>query len=59
MSASELRSRLKADIPAPAAVEPAAFLEDELLPRAFAPVEPMAFALACTRVLWGAYGPRN
>ena len=59
MSASELMSRLSDEVPAPSAVEPAAFLEDRLLPRALAPVEPSAFALACAQVLWGRYGPRN
>ncbi len=59
MTASELLSRLGRDLPAPATVEPNAFLADELLPRAFTPVEPMAFVLSCAQVLWGPRGPRN
>lgn len=59
MSASELLSRLKGDVPAPIPVEPVAFLEDDLLPHAFAPVEPTAFVLACVQVLWGPDGPCN
>ena len=47
------------ELPAPAPVEPFAFLEDDLLPRVLTPVEPTAFALACVQALWGARGPRN
>jgi hypothetical protein len=59
MSAQELVSALVDELPAPAPVEPFAFLDDDLLPRALTPVEPMAFALACAQALWGARGPRN
>jgi hypothetical protein len=47
------------ELPAPERVEPLAFLEDELLPLALAPVEPAAFVLACVQAVWGPYGPRN
>jgi hypothetical protein len=46
-------------LPAPEPVEPFAFLEDDLLPRALTPVEPVAYALACAQAMWGASGPRN
>ena len=59
MSAQELLSALVHEVPAPAPVEPFAFLDDDLLPLAFTPVEPTAFALACIQALWGARGPRN
>jgi len=59
MSAHELLSTLVEAVPAPAPVEPFAFVEDDLLPLAFTPVEPTAFALACVQALWGARGPRN
>jgi hypothetical protein len=59
MSAQELLSAVVDELPAPARVEPFAFLVDPLLPPAFAPVEPTAFALACAQALWGARGPRN
>ena len=59
MSARELLSAVVDELPAPAAVEPFAFLDDDLLPRALTPVEPTAFALACVQALWGASGPRN
>jgi hypothetical protein len=59
MSAQELLSALVTELPAPAPVEPLAFLDDDLLPLALAPVEPTAFALACAQALWGARGPRN
>jgi hypothetical protein len=59
MSVHELLSGLVDELPAPAAVEPFAFLEDDLLPRALTLVEPTAFALACAQALWGAGGPRN
>ena len=59
MTTAQLISSLVDELPAPAPVEPFAFLEDDLLPRALTPVEPIAFALACTQALWGARGPRN
>jgi hypothetical protein len=59
MSAQELLSALVDELPGPTPVEPFAFLDDELLPSALAPVEPMAFALACAQALWGACGPRT
>ena len=59
MSAQELLARLVDDLPAPERVEPFAFLEDELLPLALAPVEPTAFVLACVQAAWGPRGPRN
>lgn len=59
MSAQELLSALVNELPAPVSVEPVAFLDDDLLPRALTPVEPTAFALACAQALWGVRGPRN
>ena len=59
MSARDLISALVDELPAPAPVEPFAFLDDGVVPRAFTPVEPTAFALACAQALWGARGPRN
>jgi hypothetical protein len=59
MSAHELLSAMVEELPAPEPVEPFAFLADDLLPLALAPVEPMAYALACVQALWGARGPRN
>jgi hypothetical protein len=59
MSAGELLSALVDELPAPALVEPFAFLDDDLLPRALTPVEPTAFALACAQALWGRRGPCN
>jgi hypothetical protein len=56
LSVQELLSALVNEVPAPTSVERFAFLVDHLLPRALAPVEPTAFALACAQVLWGA-GP--
>jgi hypothetical protein len=47
------------ELPAPERVEPFAFLEDELLPLALAPVEPTAFVLACVQAAWGPHGPKN
>ena len=46
MSAHELLSGLVDELPAPAAVEPFAFLEDDLVPRTLTLVEPSAYALA-------------
>jgi len=58
-NARSLLTALVDELPAPPPVEPFAFLEDPLLPRALTPVEPTAFALACAQVLWGPRGPRN
>jgi hypothetical protein len=59
MSGRDLLAALVVELPASAPVEPFAFLDDDLLPRARTPVEPTAFALACAQALWGAHGPRN
>ena len=59
MSARDLISAVVDELPAPAPVEPFAFLNDDLLPPTLAMVEPAAFALACAQALWGARGPRN
>ena len=59
MSAQQLLARLVDELPPQERVEPFAFLEDELLPPAMAPVEPAAFALACMQAAWGPRGPQN
>jgi hypothetical protein len=59
VSVQELLARLVDELPAPERVEPFAFLEDELLPLALAPVEPTAFVLACVQAAWGPHGPKN
>ena len=59
MTAHELLAGLVSELPAPERVEPLAFVEDELLPLAMAPVEPAAFVLACVQAAWGSHGPRN
>ena len=59
MSTQELLSALVDELPAPAPVEPYAFLQEDLVPLALAPVEPTAYALACAQALWGPCGPRN
>jgi hypothetical protein len=59
VSARELLARLVDELPPQERVEPFAFLEDELLPPAMAPVEPAAFALACMQAAWGPRGPQN
>jgi hypothetical protein len=59
MSARDLLAALVDELPASAPVEPFAFVDDDLLPHALAPVEPTAFALACAQALWGPHGPRN
>jgi len=59
MSAHELMSALVHELPAPAPVEPFAFIDDEQMPPAFARVEPAAFTLACAQAMWGPHGPRN
>ena len=59
MSARQLLAALVDELPASAPVEPFVFVDDDLLPVALTPVEPAAFALACSQALWGAHGPRN
>jgi hypothetical protein len=59
VTAQELLAGLVDALPAPERVEPLAFIEDDLLPLAMAPVEPLAFALACVQAAWGPQGPRN
>jgi hypothetical protein len=59
MTNQELLSALVNELPAPARVEPFVLLDDDRLPRAFTPVEPAAFVLACAQALWGPHGPRN
>lgn len=54
MSAAELFARLTDEWPAAEPVVPIVVLADDLLPRALAPVEPVAFALATSRAAWGA-----
>jgi hypothetical protein len=59
MSVRKLLAGLVDELPAAERVEPVAFVEDELLPRAMAPVEPTAFVLVCVRAAWGFHGLRN
>jgi hypothetical protein len=59
MTAQELLAGLIEELPAPERVEPWAFIEDDLLPLAMAPVEPAAFVLACAKAAWGPHGLRN
>jgi hypothetical protein len=59
VTAQELLAGLVDELPPPERVEPLAFIEDELLPLAMAPVEPAAFVLACVQAAWGPHGPRN
>ncbi len=59
MTAQELLAGLVDELPAPERVEPLAFIEDELLPLAMAPVEPAAFVGTCVQAAWGPHGPRN
>ena len=59
VTAQELLAALVDELPALERVQPYAFLEDELLPRALAPVEPAAFVLACVQAAWGPHGPLN
>ena len=59
MSAPELFARLTDEWPGAEPVVPVAFLDDDLLPKALAPVEPTAFALACVQAVWGAKGTDN
>ena len=59
MTAQELLAGLVEELPAPERVEPWAFIEDDLLPLAMAPVEPAAFVIACVQATWGPHGPRN
>jgi hypothetical protein len=59
MTAQELLAGLIEELPAPERVEPWAFIEDDLLPLAMAPVEPAAFVIACVQAAWGPHGLRN
>jgi len=59
MRVRKLLAGLVDELPAPERVEPLAFIEDELLPRAMAPVEPAAFVIACVQAAWGFHGLRN
>ena len=59
MTAQELLAGLTEELPAPERVEPSAFIEDDLLPLAMAPVEPAAFVIACVQAAWGPHGLRN
>ena len=59
MSARKLLAGLVDELPAPERVEPLAFIEDEILPRAMAPVEPAAFGITCVQAAWGFHGLRN
>jgi len=59
MSASELFARLTDEWPDAEPIVPAAFLEDGLLPTALAPVEPVAFFLACSQAAWVPNGHDN
>jgi hypothetical protein len=59
VTAQELLAGLVDELPEPGRVEPLAFIEDDLLPLALAPVEPAAFVLACVQAAWGPHGPRN
>ena len=59
MSSSELFARLTDEWPEVEPVVPAAFLIDDLLPRALALVEPVAFVLACADAAWVPKGHDN
>jgi len=59
VTARGLLAGLVDELPAPERVGPLAFIEDELLPLAMAPVEPAAVVLACVQAAWGPLGPRN
>ena len=59
MSAAELFARLTDEWPAAELVVPVAFLKDDVLPKAWAPVEPVAFVLAYVQAEWGPEGPLN
>jgi hypothetical protein len=59
MTIDEVLASLVVRLPAPPAVVPVAFLEDDTLPRALPPLEPCAYALACVQGLWGPCGPGN
>ena len=56
MSARKLLAGLVDELPAPERVEPLAFIEDELLPRAMAAVGPAEFVLTCVQAVWGPTG---
>ena len=59
MSAPELFARLTDDWPAAEPFVPVVFLRDDMLPRAWAPVEPVAFVLEYMEAGWGPKGPAN
>ena len=59
MTSSGLFARLTDEWPDVEPVVPAAFLEDDLLPRALALVEPAAFVLACVDAAWVPNGHDN
>jgi hypothetical protein len=59
MSPFELFSRLTNEWPAAEPVVPVVFLDDDLLPIALAPVEPVAFFLACSQATWVPDGHDN
>jgi hypothetical protein len=59
MTMRDLLAAVVDELPRPQHVEPRAFLDDALLPRALAPLEPAAFTLACMLIFWGRHGPRN
>lgn len=59
LTARELLAALVDEVPPPERVEPHAFLDDALMPRALAPVEPAAFVLACVQAAWGPRGLAN
>lgn len=55
MSASELFARLTDEWAAAEPVVRVVLLDDDLLPRALAPVALTAFALACVQAVWVAW----
>ena len=59
MSAAELFARLTDEWPAAEPVVPVVFLTDDVLPKAWAPVEPVAFVLAYMQAECGPEGPAN
>jgi hypothetical protein len=59
VTAEELLAGLVEQLPEPERVEPWAYLDDDLLPLALAPVEPAAFVIACVQAAWGPRGLRN
>jgi hypothetical protein len=59
MSVRKLLAGLVDELPAPERAEPLAFIEDELLPRAMAPVETAACVITCIQAAWGFHRLRN